>query len=177
VTEAGALTANQTLIQWLPGCNTITELLAATPEQRTQAPNANSDAHIRVAFQGTSSVTWRGATLPFAGRTLEEAFALENLVWCQDQAQKDIQLRIPKNVTKDLTTLATAIHKRVKADSFKKTDFALALLTRDPGAWIVPCYIADGLKWLEDLVTPLEVTGSVAAVAPGAPVALQEAAQ
>lgn len=177
VGETGALTANQTLIQWLPGCNTIAELLAATPEQRTQQPNANSNAHIRVAFQGTSDVIWRGATLSLAGRTLEEAFALENLVWCQERTQKDLQLRIPNNAAKELATLAAAIHKKVKGDSFKKTDFALALLTRDPGTWIVPHYIADGLKWLEDVVMPVEVTVPAATAAPNTATAPQEAAQ
>lgn len=73
-----------------------------------------------------------------------------------------MQLRIPKNDTKDLAALAAAIHKRVKGSSFKKTDFALALLTRDPASWIVPAYIAGGLKWLEDAVTPVEAPTSSA---------------
>jgi predicted ATP-dependent endonuclease of OLD family len=176
VSQADAVTSNQTLIQWLPGCTTIAALLAATPDQRTQPPTAGSAAFVRVAYQGSSSITWRGTTLSLAGRTLEEAFALENLVWCQAPAQKDIQLRIPRNDTKDLAAVAAAIHKRVKGCSFKKTDFALALLTRDPGTWIVPKYIADGLKWLEGAVLPPEPppaasAGTAAPAPPAAPTA------
>lgn len=177
VMEPGALTSNQTLIQWLPGCNTIAELLAATAERRTQAPDGDSHAHILVAYQGASSITWRGTTLSLAGRTLEESFALENLAWCQDRAQKDIQLRIPKNDTKDLGELARAIHNRVKGSGFKKTDFALALLTREPESWIVPGYIADGLRWLENVVTPPDAPVAIPALAAAVAPALQEAGQ
>jgi predicted ATP-dependent endonuclease of OLD family len=73
VMEPGALTSNQTLIQWLPGCNTIAGLLAATQEQRTQAPDDDSGAHILVAYQGASSITWKDATIsrgPHTGRSL-----------------------------------------------------------------------------------------------------------
>jgi predicted ATP-dependent endonuclease of OLD family len=172
VSQTNAVTSNQTLIQWLPSCTTITALLAATPQQRTQLPNENSAAWVRVAFQGASHVTWRGTTLSLAGRTLEEAFALENLVWCQERAQKDLQLRVPRNDTKDLATVAAAIHTRVKGSSFKKTDFALALLTREPGRWGVPCYIAEGLKWLENTVAPPEI--AIATTTPtAAPTALE----
>ena len=34
--------------------------------------------------------------------------------------------------------------------NYKKTDFALALLAKDPDGWTVPRYIAEGLQWLED---------------------------
>jgi predicted ATP-dependent endonuclease of OLD family len=165
VSEPDAVTSNQTLIHWLPGNLTIAELLAATPELRTQLPTENSAATVHVAYQGIRDVTWRGTTLSMAGRTLEEAFALENLIWCQDLAQKDLQLRIARNDTKDLAALAAAIHKRVKGIGFKKTDFALALLTREPAAWTVPSYIAEGLKWLENAVAPPEIADAVPVVA------------
>jgi hypothetical protein len=158
VSQADAVTSNQTLIQWLPNRTTIATLLAATADQRTQLPNATSAAHVHVAYQGARDVTWRGATLSLAGRTLEEAFALENLAWCQELAQKDLQLRIPRNDSKDLATVVAAIHKRVKGSGFKKTDFALALLTREPNRWVVPDYIIEGLQWLENAVAPSEIT-------------------
>ena len=158
-------------MKWLPGCHAIAELLAATPEQRTQTPSVTSSSHVRVTYQGAGEVTWRGETISLVGRTFEEAFALENLVWCQERAQKDLQLRIPRNETKPLAALATAIHNRVKGDSFKKTDFALALLTRSPETWTSPRYIAEGLRWLEDLVTP------AVAVTPTEAEIVEEAAQ
>ena len=152
----GAATSNQTLLQWLPKCDTVAALWEATAEQKIQARTDDNDALVRVAYQCRTDVTWGGETLALAGRTLEEAFALENLEWCQDKNRKPLQLRIAKADEKNLTTLAERIHKRVQAKSFSKTDFALALLAEDPSSWSVPTYIAEGLSWLETEIAPPE---------------------
>jgi len=152
----GAATSNQTLLQWLPKCDTVAALWEATAEQKTQARADDNDALVRVAYQCRTDVTWGGETLALAGRTLEEAFALENLEWCQDKNRKPLQLRIAKADEKSLATLAERIHKRVQAKSFSKTDFALALLAEDPSSWSVPTYIAEGLSWLETEIAPPE---------------------
>jgi predicted ATP-dependent endonuclease of OLD family len=150
----GAATSNQTLIQWLPRCVSVAELWAATAERRTQARTTDKDALVRVAYQGMTEVTWNGQTLSLAGRTLEEAFALENLAWSQHKDRKPLQLRIPKAVDKDLPTLSTLIHKRVQSKGFSKTDFALSVLAEDPKSWTVPHYITEGLSWLESELAP-----------------------
>ncbi|MET4701821.1 putative ATP-dependent endonuclease of OLD family [Constrictibacter sp. MBR-5] len=152
----GAGTSNQTLRQWLPKCTTVAALWSAGDEQKTQPREGDSGALVRVAYQCPVEVTWGEETEALAGRTLEEAFALENLVWCQDVARRPLQLRIPKNGDKDLATLVTAIHKRVNSGSFNKTDFSLALLAEDPDAWVLPAYIAQGLEWLEEQIAPPE---------------------
>ncbi|WP_122555617.1 ATP-dependent nuclease [Pseudomonas viridiflava] len=152
--HSGAVTSNQTLIQWLPKCGTIAELFAASPEDKTQERLDESTSLVRVAYQTRINVTWGGETEALAGRTLEEAFALENLVWCQDKARNDLKLRIPRAADKDLNSLVERIHKRVKGDSFNKTDFALGLLAQDPSTWQVPAYIAEGLAWLESEIAP-----------------------
>lgn len=152
----GAVTSNQTLVQWLPKCDTVAALWEATVEQKIQARMDDDDALVRVAYQCRTDVTWGGEALALAGRTLEEAFALENLEWCQSKNRKSLQLRIAKSEEKNLTTLAERIHKRVQAKSFSKTDFALALLAEDPSSWLVPTYIAEGLSWLETEIAPPE---------------------
>jgi len=157
VSAPDAVTSNQTLIQWLPGRTAIADLLAVTPANKTQAPTPAQRAHVRVAYQHPCPVTWQTETATVTGRTLEEAFAFANLAWCQDMAQQDIKLRIGANTTKTLAVLIERIHKRIKSDKFKKTDFALALLTRDPASWNVPGYISEGLKWLEEEVRPVEL--------------------
>ncbi|MEJ6002689.1 ATP-dependent nuclease [Paucibacter soli] len=154
VHEAGALTSNQTLVKWLPGCSTIADLLAATADQRIQPRVVAEDALVRVAYQMPVEVTWRGATEMRTGRTLEEAFALQNLSWCQDAARQDLGLRIKGCNKLSLGELSQSLYRKVKNPSFHKTDFALALLAQDPTAWTVPSYIADGLQWLEDRVAP-----------------------
>jgi len=152
----GAATSNQTLLQWLPKCGTIALLWEATGDEKCQLRANDNDALVRVAYQCRTDVTWREETIALAGRTFEEAFALENLAWCQDMERKSLQLRIPKNAAKDLLTLASRIHKRVQSSDFNKTDFALALLGEDPAAWTVPTYIAEGLSWLEAEIAPPE---------------------
>lgn len=150
----GAATSNQTLLQWLPKCGTVAALWEATAEQKTQVRVNDNDALVRVAYQCRTDVTWGADTLALAGRTLEEAFVLENLDWCQHKDRKPLQLRIAKADEKDLLTLVNRIHKRVQAKSFSKTDFALALLAEDPANWSVPSYITDGLRWLEAEIAP-----------------------
>lgn len=153
----GAVTSNQTLRQWLPRRSTVAALWDATDVHKIQARANESDALVRVAYQCQTDVTWAEETLALSGRTLEEAFALENLEWCQDRLRKPLQLRIAKANEKNLTVLAERIHKRVQAKSFGKTDFALALLAEDPTSWTVPAYIADGLRWLETEIAPPEL--------------------
>ncbi|MQX92068.1 ATP-dependent nuclease [Sinorhizobium meliloti] len=152
----GAATSNQTLLQWLPKCGTIETLWAATADDKTQARVHDNDALVRVAYQCRTDVTWGEDTAALAGRTLEEAFALENLEWCQQKDRRPLQLRIAKNDKKTLAELVNRIHRRVQAKSFSKTDFALALLAEDPTNWVVPVYIAGGLRWLEDEIAPPE---------------------
>lgn len=162
-----AVTANQTLIQWLPGKSSIAELLASTPEDRTQLRADKVRPLVRVTYQNQTEVTWKGTTATKAGRTLEEAFALENLEWCQDAERSDLKLRIRRNEELDLETLAERLHKKVIGASFKKTDFALALLAQNHEGWKVPTYIVQGLQWLQDELKPLP------SLQPAAPVSVE----
>nr|WP_167765575.1 ATP-dependent endonuclease [Xanthomonas euroxanthea] len=155
--HTGAATSNQTLIQWLPKFDTVAALWQATLEQKTQARTVDGDALVRVAYQCQTEVTWGKETQKLAGRTLEEAFALENLQWSQNKDRRSLGLRIPKASDKDLSTLADRLHKRVQSKSFSKTDFALGLLAEEPNKWLVPAYIAEGLTWLENQIAPPEV--------------------
>jgi predicted ATP-dependent endonuclease of OLD family len=160
----GAETSNQTLIQWLPGRMTIADLLKATAEERTQSRTESSRALIRVTYQTPVEVTWGGEKVTLTGRTLEEAFAFENLAWSQDQQRADLNLIVRRNATLNVHQLAERLHKRITNSSFKKTDFALALLSHNPTTWTVPAYIADGLLWLRDEVTPLRLPSHTPAI-------------
>ncbi|QEY63800.1 AAA family ATPase [Metapseudomonas lalkuanensis] len=144
----GAITANQTLVQWLPGKSLIDDLLATPVGGRVQAPTADGGAHVMVTYQCPVNATWGSDSLELKSRTLEEAFAYENLVWCQKKENHEVGLRWAKASTMSLEELAAKIHKRVKGDSFKKTNFALGLLASSDAGWVVPTYIQEGLDWL-----------------------------
>lgn len=144
----GAVTANQTLLQWLPGKSLIDELLVTAAGDRRQAPTMDGGAHVMVTYQRPVNATWGTDTLELKSRTLEEAFAYENLVWCQKKEHHEVGLRWAKSPTMSLEDLAAKIHKRVKGESFKKTNFALGLLASSDASWVVPAYIKEGLDWL-----------------------------
>ncbi|WP_144636067.1 AAA family ATPase [Bordetella genomosp. 13] len=147
-----AVTANQTLISWLPKKHSVDELWKATPEQKVFALASATDAHVRVAYQTPIPVTVEGNTVERCGRTLEEAFGLENAAWCQAAANRRIGLKLRKAATTP-EELALGLHKRVVSRSFDKTRFALEVLASGPlNQWRVPTYISEGLVWLEERV-------------------------
>lgn len=168
--EAGAATSNQTLIKWLPCKLTIDELQAATDVDKTH--EMDDGAMVRVAYQLRRAVTWNGATQQLSGRTLEEDFGLENPVWSQAPARKQIGL-VLRTAPVTPTDLADALHKRVASKTFDKTKFALGVMTEDIASWAVPTYITDGLVWLKERVAveddglPIELEAEVADVAVG----------
>ena len=143
-----AETSNQMLIQWLPGRTRIDELLALTEKHKTiPANNANLGA-VRVTYPCAVKLDYGGKSIKLAGRTLEIAFAFENLDWTQHPDNMDLNLRIRNPA--DVQDLAKRLHEKVHSDSFKKTNFALTLLSKNPSKWNVPKYITEGLQWLQD---------------------------
>ena len=144
----GAITSNQMLAQWLPRRTRIDELLETNNEDKAVRASPFGPCAIRVAYPGTVDLEFGDEQIRLAGRTFEVAFAFENLEWTQEEANKDLKLRMGEG--QPLEELARRLHNKVHGPDFKKTDFALALLAKDPNAWRVPRYIDDGLKWLAD---------------------------
>jgi predicted ATP-dependent endonuclease of OLD family len=151
--EPDALTSNQTLIQWLPKKQTVAELLAATEADKMQQAEGGNGFKVRVTYQVKTEVIWNGTTTGLCGRTLEEAFGLENAAWCQSAAQRHIGLKL-RDTPPTPRDLASGIHKRVCGKSFDKTKFALGVLTELPDNWNVPLYIKEGLQWLAREASP-----------------------
>lgn len=143
----GAVTSNQMLAQWLPGISRIDELLRIDAAAKTIAADEFGLGAIRVTYPRTVNLERGDEQIARAGRTLEVAFAFDNLAWTQDDANRELKLRV--RAPQDLEDLARRLHSKVHSSSYKKTDFALALLAKDPDAWNVPHYIAEGLEWLE----------------------------
>lgn len=150
--EPHALTANQTLISWIPRLKSIEELLAVEEDGKMLEIPESGGAFVRVAYQVRVPVTVCGTTEELCGRTLEEAFGLENAAWTQDKANQGVGLRLVKTPSSP-RELALGLHKRVIGSNFDKTKFALEVLASGPeGNWKVPQYIAEGLRWLEGKV-------------------------
>lgn len=149
--EDGAVTSNQTLIQWLPRIRTIEGLLTADAATKVEDLAGSEPSRVRVAYQVTTDVEWAGTSTPLCGRTLEEAFGLENAEWCQDVQRRPVGLKL-KAVPADAAALALGLHKRVTGKTFDKTKFALQVMAYDKDTWVVPLYIKQGLVWLKEQV-------------------------
>lgn len=169
----GAVTSNQTLISWIPKKRSVAELWEVTAEQKTLSLAGDSTAEVRVAYQTKVSVIVNSATAQLCGRTLEEAFGLENADWCQAEANRAVGLKL-KRPPVSPAELAEKLHDRVVGKNFDKTRFALEVLASGPlNAWKVPTYIAEGLTWLEakvahELEADAAITSQVETIEPTA---------
>lgn len=133
----GARTSNASLKK-LCGKGTVAELMAMQPHEKTSV-----DKDRCIAFQLDVAVGEGDAQTVMRPRTLEEAIAYENFALLVDGT---LSIGIPiSGATDDAYWL---IFKRICSNEFKKTDFAMDLLTATSG-WRVPAYIAEGLCWLE----------------------------
>lgn len=164
VDTPGSITSNETLKQWLPNIEDIGKLLAAGADQKAPVSPDGSPGLVRVAYQTNESVSWQGVQEVRAGRTLEEAFALQNLDWTQSVDGEDLGLRIRKASELSINELHEKLFKRVKGTHFDKTAFALSVIAAAERSWRSPAYITEGLQWLRErleLVVPEELANQV----------------
>lgn len=142
-----AITSNQMLRQWLPGRQRIDELLGLAANDKVLPTGEGQPGAVRVTYPSTVELISGNERLERAGRTLEAAFAFENLEWTQLEGNRDLSLRV--RGVQNIEGLAQRLHRKIHSSTFGKTDFALALLAKNPDDWIVPHYISEALKWLE----------------------------
>jgi len=148
---AGALTSNQTLIQWLPksrrsqNCSIL--MMPPRYRKRREATASKYASRIKFLPMLLGAGRWRA----YAAEHSKKRSASKNAEWCQAQPQRHIGLKLQTN-PESPADLASALHKRVTGRSFDKTKFALGVLTELPANWRVPLYIKQGLQWLVDEV-------------------------
>lgn len=156
--EANAVTSNPMLAEWIPKQKKIAELLGVEADRKAPPGTSDEPAPVCVAYQTARPVAWGGVEQRVAGRTFEDAFAYENLEWCQDMERKSLRLRVVTSKGGDsLDDILRGIHTRVRSSSFSKTGFALGLMMMDREQWTVPEYIVEGLRWLKAQLMPLRV--------------------
>jgi len=105
-----AVTLNQMLAQWLPGTNRIDELLGANAAAKTIAADEFGLGAIRVTYPCTVNLARGDEQIERAGRTLEVAFAFDNLEWTQEVANRELKLRV--RAPKNLEDLARCLHEK-----------------------------------------------------------------
>lgn len=160
---ANSETSNQTLIKWLPKKLLIDDLLKANAADKTADILGSEPAKVLVAYQVATDVAWGSVAVSLCGRTLEEAFGLENAEWCQSVERRNLGLKLKKEPA-NAAALAEGLHKRVNGKHFDKTKFALEVMASGGEAWTTPKYIRDGLGWLAEQVNLEVVQEAEAAV-------------
>lgn len=158
-TEENAVSANATLSYFFKE----TEVQKLAKEKYSSCIQAGGKRF--VAYQKPVSVKIEDQLHTFHGRTLEETFVYENLDLFQTG-----KLSIGIDFPKEAKELHKAVWERIKSSTFKKTEFAMDVLSFEPspleldaesdpenGAasyWGVPLYIAEGLQWLDEHLSP-----------------------
>ncbi|TNJ38483.1 ATP-dependent endonuclease, partial [Phaeobacter sp. B1627] len=155
-TDAGAVTSNASIKYFFDGSDLVSDLTAKANADHIQADNMRF-----VSYQKAVAIEYGGASHNFHGRTLEEAFVYENHELFSSGA-----LSIGKEIPADAAEFHQVVWERIKSSTFKKTEFAMDVLARDPhveGAppWAVPEYISVGLRWLEGRVGNQPVPGEL----------------
>jgi len=132
-----ALTSNASL-KYFFDVSTVSDLLALNSAQKV-----NSEQDRCVVFQTSINVIDGTRQLQMVPRTIEEAFAFDNFKLLRSD-QIDLGISIPDNLAEAYEN----IHSHIKSSNFKKTEFALDILSSGD-RWMTPTYIAEGLEWLE----------------------------
>lgn len=138
----GAVSSNSSLKSFFP--DPLISVLGALPD----AEKEQADGNRFVTFQQPVSVLVGVQIWSLHGRTLEETFVYENLPYFQADDTR-IKMDFPDNQEE----MFQAVYEHIGKRSFKKTEFALDLLSSD-GEWVTPKYLSDGLIWLQTKLNP-----------------------
>lgn len=147
-----AVTSNAALKAYFPNTTAVAEFNAISEDEKIQADNSRY-----IGFQQLILTELNDDLIELAARTFEEALIFENLQRCGEPGFLS-EVTLP-NQTDEINQ---AVHRRVQASSFKKTDFALTALM-DPN-WATPTYISKGLDWLAgrlDVLDAEELNGDL----------------
>jgi len=140
---------NETLKSWLPATDSLDALLDKTEAEKVL--DYANDFSIRVAYQGPTSVAFKGSPAEALANTFEDALLYENISFFTDRSGTGLAAEFRNALigATDLTALAAQLNVALKKGG--KAEFALDLLYSDDiAALAVPTYIREGLAWLVD---------------------------
>lgn len=149
VKNAGLRTGNPTLKSWLPGIESLDQLIACPAKKKSA-----SRARIRVAYQcavtpGHGRRKGKGGEcIPY---TFEDALVLENFAYFQSlKGETGLLAKIIKIAQEAISPSESQDGLIAAVQEGAKAEFALDLLLQDNLEKLAtPAYIAEGLEWLE----------------------------
>ncbi|SDC26622.1 Predicted ATP-dependent endonuclease of the OLD family, contains P-loop ATPase and TOPRIM domains [Massilia sp. PDC64] len=152
-----AVTANATIKDLLldaknKKANLTAYNLAKSVSSLVKLPTARKvlefeNSKVMVAFQTPVPMPSYGANFVFIPRTFEESFIFHNIeLFRKKELECNIDLESEPDALVDYFRVHNGVHS-----NFAKVDFCLSTLaSTEP--WVTPNYLADGLKWLCDVL-------------------------
>ncbi len=167
VRNSELISGNYAVTEWMKE-KSLDRLLDILKEQKEFPKSTPYDYSIRIAYQTPVTIEFKNESCEALSSTFEDCLIYTNFKLFRDfrndiktdNGTNDAGSTLVKNVKKAInnTTLFKDLHKKIynilgKGNSTQKAEFALDIIFAfDPKDIIVPTYIAEGLKWLQDLL-------------------------
>lgn len=151
--NVGQITNNTTLRQWVPAQADVDGLWRRTPAERTLEYPDDPLFAVRAAYQLPVEVTLPGmaASETAYPYTFEDALALENLTFFATLPGIGLVAKFRNAIVRGGSAAAISEAMFEALRTGKKAEFALDVLDAEAFETLtVPCYIAEGLTWLQE---------------------------
>lgn len=164
--NTGLISSNAAITKWLVKEKDFDKLISLSYEEKVFHRKHPYDYSVRIAYQTpvfveNSETEERKEAL---SSTFEDCLIYSNYELFKHMEETDVGALMKKvkgilNESKPFSELHEDIYNLIRdGKSDEKAGFALDLIYAfDPEDLIIPPYIAEGLKWLEDLLQPVEV--------------------
>lgn len=154
------VTGNATLRKWLESPPAVDDLIQLEPAQKVLDVDGNQ--MVRFAFQTPIEVELNGVAASVIPSTFEDSLVLSNPALFAGMKGAGLARKIRKTLQDSglhPSEAATNIYRHLQKGD--KAEFALETLVQIPemSGLVAPDYIRDGLAWLEDKATRLEIVG------------------
>ena len=151
------ISGNYAITGWLIKKNSFDDLLDLPESEKTILKTGVCEYPIRIAYQLPINLNYSGKTVEALSRTFEDSLIYSNMSIFDSLDTSEtgnlIKVLVEKTSNKEtFETIKTAIFEELKKSDVK-AEFALDLIYLvDPKELIVPQYIDEGLRWLENIL-------------------------
>ena len=155
--KKGLISGNYAITGWIIKKNSLDELLDLPESNKIVFMKSVCDYQIRIAYQLPIDIFYNGAKIEALSRTFEDS-----LIYTNWDTFKDHNVFEPGQLIKKLKegldrkdsfeAIKSTIFNELKKSEVK-AEFALDLIySMDPDEIVIPKYIDEGLKWLENIL-------------------------
>ena len=157
VRKQGLISGNYAITDWLIKKRLIDDLIDLPDSSKVFSMQSICHYQIRIAYQTPIKICYQNKEIEALSRTFEDSLIYSN--WdtfegmsVSDPGQLIRKLKEGFDNKDSFETIKSKIFENLK-QSDVKAEFALDLIySIDPNMMVVPQYIDEGLKWLEDLL-------------------------